>query len=664
MVQRPSISQLRAIRGPSIWLLIALFLFITYLQYAKLFGHPIFLANLTANLGLTRYTVERVLFLLPMIWAGFLFGWKGGIVTSLAALVSMLPRALFFSPSPEDALVETSAVFVVGNLISYSLELLRRERQRRAQLEATQDELQTHLRAIEANERQLAALNQTSRIIAQSLELAEVLESAVDCVIDVTGVEAVLIYTLDEEAGELVLAAHRGLSKRFVTEVSRLALGEGFNGKVAETGEPLFVEDASEDPRLTKTIVREENIHSQLIVPLRSKGKVLGTLCTAVHRYRSFPTEEVNLFTAIGNQIGIAVENARLYQRERQSALQLRASEQRYRELFENAQDAIWLQDLEGNIIAANRACARLTGYSLEELHNLKAVELLSKDILGSMRDIEQRLLKSNSGGTLAEFKLIKKDGSEVFVQLSSSLAFNNEQPVAVQHIARDVSVEKRMQENLHFLLQQITRAQEEERKRMARELHDDTIQALVVLSQQIYDLASSEKELSQSAILHLEDLRRQVNQIIQGLRRLSQDMRPAALNRLGLLPVLRRQASDMTEYSGVAIEVKVHGAERRLPDEVELVLFRIVQEALRNVLKHAQATSAEITVEFAQGKTIINVSDNGKGFDASQAVSDLPRYGKLGLAGMEERAKLLGGTLMVKSEPGKGTTLTAELPV
>jgi PAS domain S-box-containing protein len=656
-IARSSISWLLKATGkPSTWLLMALFLLITLFQYAGQLEYPIFLTNLTANLGLTRYTVERILYLLPIVWASFLFGWRGGVITSLAAVGCMLPRALFASPVPEDALVETSAVFIVGNLVGYSLELLRRERQRRAQLEAAQEELRFHLQVIESNEKRLAALNQTSRVISQSLELSQVLDSAVDCVIDVMGVEAVRLYILAEESGELALAAYRGVSEEFVRGAARIRIGEGFNGKVAETGEPLFVEDASEDDRPTRDAVRKENIRSQLIVPLRAKGEVVGTLCAAMRSYRSFLPEEGDLLTAIGSQIGVAVENARLYE-------QLSASEQRYRELFESAHDAIWLHDLEGNMVAANRACVRLTGYSLEELLNRRAVELLSADSLETAEAIQHRLLKGDDSGSLGEVKLVKRDGTKAIVQLASSLVFNNGQPVAFQHIARDVTEEKQMQENLRFFLQQITRAQEEERQRIARELHDETIQALVVHCHEIDDVTSSIKGLRGQARRRLEELHRQANNIMQGVRRLSQDLRPAVLDNLGLVPALDWLVSDVAEYSGIVTNLKVLGIERRLPKEVELVLFRIAQEALRNVWKHAQATSAEITLAFAETRTEVTVSDNGKGFEPPPVVGDLPRYGKLGLAGMQERARLLGGTLRIRSELGKGTSLIVELP-
>ena len=220
------------------------------------------------------------------------------------------------------------------------------------------------------------------------------------------------------------------------------------------------------------------------------------------------------------------------------------------------------------------------------------------------------------------------------------------------------------MRENLRFYLQQVTRAQEEERKRIARELHDDTIQALVVLSRQLDELASRAKGLSKDENLLLERLWQQTNSVMEGMRRLSHDLRPAILDRLGLLPALEWLASDVAKHSGITVEVKTDGAERRVAPEAELVLFRIVQEALRNVWRHSQASTAQVTVEFRDNKTRMTVKDDGKGFDLRASMGDLTRDGKLGLAGMQERARLLGGSLTVESEPGKGTTVTIEAPI
>ncbi|MFC1988535.1 PAS domain S-box protein [Chloroflexota bacterium] len=370
----------------------------------------------------------------------------------------------------------------------------------------------------------------------------------------------------------------------------------------------------------------------------------------------------------IGNTLAVTFNALR---KERDNRIQLvlaqqelRASEERYRELFENAHDAIWLHDLQEKIIAANRAFYRLTGYNSEELRNIQSGELIAASHIEGIREIENRLLNDMSTGQLSEGSMIRKDGSEMPVQLSTNPILVKGQIAGFQHIARDITEQKRMHENLHFHLQQITRAQEEERKRISRELHDDTVQALVVLSRRLDALASGSKELSNESSLLLEDLRQQTNNVIQGVRRLSQDLRPAALDWLGLLPALEWLTFDVAGYSGIPINIKMLGKERRLPEEVELVLFRIIQEALRNVWRHSEATQADVMVEFKEKKIRVNVRDNGKGFNPPETIGDLARDGKLGLAGMLERVQLLGGTLSVQSKPGKGSRVNVEISV
>jgi len=140
--------------------------------------------------------------------------------------------------------------------------------------------------------------------------------------------------------------------------------------------------------------------------------------------------------------------------------------------------------------------------------------------------------------------------------------------------------------------------------------------------------------------------------------------LRPPMLDDLGLSAALRWQVSDLEKRSGIEAELTVSGVERRCSAEVELMIFRIVQEALRNVEKHAQASKVEVAVEFGKGKTKVSIGDNGKGFDLSGSLADLPRAGKLGLAGMEERVRLLNGTMKIESEPDKGTRVMIEVPI
>ncbi len=509
----------------------------------------------------------------------------------------------------------------------------------------------------------LASLKYISNVVSQSLELEQLLAGSINSIIEIMKADAALIFLLNREAGELALHAHRGFSEEFISNVGRLKLGEGLNGMVAKTGEPVIIKDASTNGRLTKLAVKKEGIRSQLIVPLKSKGTVMGTICVAMHKHRPFNRDEVELLVALGNQIGVAVENAGLYEGERKVVDQLRVSEERYRTLFQNAHDAIWVHDMEGKIISANVAAARLTGYDVEELCRMNVRSFLSEDSLNLAKEIRDRLLNKMTVSQPYEQKLITKDGIEATLKLTTDVVEVNREAIGFQHIARDVTEEKRMQESLRFYLGQITLAQEDERKRVARELHDETIQALVVLARQLDDIASDRKGLSEYKKIQLDVLRERINNIMADVRRLSQDLRPPALDRLGLLPALEWLASTIGKRSGINVEVTTRGVSRRLSPEIELVLFRIAQEALRNALRHAQATSGEIAIEFGEKSIRITVTDNGKGFYLPETTGDLVKQGRLGLAGMQERIQLVGGSLKISSRPGLGTTVTIEAP-
>ena len=221
----------------------------------------------------------------------------------------------------------------------------------------------------------------------------------------------------------------------------------------------------------------------------------------------------------------------------------------------------------------------------------------------------------------------------------------------------------QRMQQNLRFYLKQITIAQEEERQRIAQELHDDTAQDLVVLSRKLDSFISQSNNLSVDDINYLEKLHHQINKTLSEVRRFSQDLRPSVLDDLGLLPALKWLVSEHTKHFGIKVDVKVLGTARRFPPETELVLFRIAQETLRNIGKHSKATKAWVTLDFGSDGTILTLKDNGQGFVPPERISDLAAVGKLGLAGMEERVQLIGGKLGITSQLGKGTAVIVEIP-
>ena len=341
----------------------------------------------------------------------------------------------------------------------------------------------------------------------------------------------------------------------------------------------------------------------------------------------------------------------------------LHESEQSFRALFEGAYDAIWSHDLEGNIQTANKAAATLSGYPVAELLRMNVKSFLGEESLTLAREVGRRLAQNQHVQLPYELRMIRKDGSEAICMVSTNLVKSDGEAIGFHNIARDVTQEKRMQENLRYYLQEITRVQEDERKRIARELHDDTAQLLGSLSRQLDNFVRKKSGLAPKEVLFLKDLQAQLNRGVQGVHRFVKDLRPSLLDDLGLIPALRSLMKDLQEYDGIGSRLEVVGEERRFPPEFESSLFRIVQEALNNIRRHAKASEASVVIDFSGDKVRVTVSDNGQGFELAGRVDDLPRSGKLGLVGMQERARLLGGTLAVRSKPGQGTTLVIEVP-
>jgi len=791
------------IRNRNFWLVVVLLVLCGTLQYIELTG----IAGTPPSLhfGLTRHALDRILFLVPIIYASFTFRLKGGLITSFVALAIMLPRAILISPVPRDALLETGGILAIGILASWGVWTRAQERDKTraalAELQSAHEILQHYVQSARKNEKRQTILNTISTLLGESLELEKILDKATHMVSELMEVEVTLIFSLDEEDQKLRIVAYEGVSDEFARAVDGIKIGEGVYGEVAKTCQPMVVDDTAYDPRLSTPEVKKMRIQVQLIVPMVLRGQIRGIVCVAMRRPRQFPLEDMELLTAIGAQIATALENARLYEKERLVAQRLAISERNYRQLFENASDAIWVHDLEGNITAVNEAAGKLVGYSPEELKRMNVREFLPEESLNLTSQVRQKLLEREALEQPYEQRMIRKDGTEVILLLSTNLVTENGKPTGFQHIARDITEKKRaeemltkiingspiptfainkqhkvthwntaleslsgmkkdevvmtdrqwvafyaekrpvmadlivdgasadeievhyrdkgrksylidgayeaedffpalgedgrwlhftaspikdsqgeiigaietlrdvteqrrMQDSLRYYLSQITKVQEEERKRIARDLHDDTSQALYALSRQVDNFTRDNAALTPDQSTFLKELRQQLNNTLEGIHRFTQELRPPMLDDLGLSAALRWQVSDLEKRSGIEAELTVSGVERRCSAEVELMIFRIVQEALRNVEKHAQASKVEVAVEFGKGKTKVSIGDNGKGFDLSGSLADLPRAGKLGLAGMEERVRLLNGTMKIESEPDKGTRVMIEVPI
>ena len=218
--------------------------------------------------------------------------------------------------------------------------------------------------------------------------------------------------------------------------------------------------------------------------------------------------------------------------------------------------------------------------------------------------------------------------------------------------------------ESMRSYARAITRAQEDERLRIARELHDETIQMLVALARQLEALDTAPEILPAAAKQRVRAQRELVRSTLRGLRHFVRDLRPPVLDQLGLVAALRELTADIRDTYNIHATLEVEGDVKRLRPEQELVLFRIAQEALNNIRQHAGASRTTTHLTFDPASVQMAIEDNGGGFDAPERVSDLVPSGRLGLIGMDERARALGGTLSIRSMPGRGTTVIVDIPV
>ena len=215
-------------------------------------------------------------------------------------------------------------------------------------------------------------------------------------------------------------------------------------------------------------------------------------------------------------------------------------------------------------------------------------------------------------------------------------------------------------QNGLHDYIGAITSAQEDERMRLARELHDDTIQAVIALKQRVQLAQKSVKD--QHGRQSLNELETLAEQTIENLRRLTRALRPIYLEDLGLVTALEMLARETSQNNHLVVEFQKTGQERRLSHEVELSLYRIAQEALNNVVKHSKASRADLKITFETSEIKMEVSDNGNGFLAPKSPTEFAPNGHFGLMGVHERADLIGARLEIESALGKGTRLKVRL--
>ncbi len=658
------------------WAVLAMMAAITAIHYLT---PQIRSVSPNTGISLSRHAVERILFVLPVAAAGVAFGHIGGIAALVTAVLIMLPRAIWLSDHRVDATIETVAVGVVGYLVLRMVETEEREKSLRQEAVA-----------------RMRSFNAMCSIVAKSLELEQVLNEALDKALEVTDLEVGLMYSLDPQTDELVLCAHRGLGEKSIQELDRLRLGEGLCGRVAQSGEPTVLEDASQDARATRSAGEGERLESQIIVPLTSKGKVQGVMALGSRTRRRFPSADLQLITTFGKQIGVGVENAQLHRYvERQLQIQQRLNEVAEKVTSELELDRILPKVLKiaeelieadcGFIALFDPLTKQLTYPYLhnlpQELTNVtvskgegvagEAMATVSPVAILDYQSYPNAVPAFADAGLASVVAVPIVSGNRAFGTLAvgslrDAAEFSPTEISTLAGVGRQAGIaidNARLYENMRYYARQITRAQESERKRIAREAHDETAQILVALSRRLDALMASPELPSPAFKERLEGVRGLTTDALQSVRRFSRDLRPPVLDDLGFVPAVRGLTRQLEE-AGVETELRVSGTPYRLSPEEELVLFRIAQESLNNIRRHADASEVKVMVSFGRKEVRMVIEDDGKGFAPPDKFVDLVASGKLGLIGMHERARILGGTLRIDSEPGGGTQLLVDAPV
>jgi len=527
--------------------------------------------------------------------------------------------------------------------------------------------------------------------VTSELSLDAVLQKIVEAAATLTGARYAALGVIDPSGRALERFLTTGVDAETYERIGDLPHGRGILGVLISDAHALRLHDLTIDPRAVGFPPHHPSMQTFLGVPILLRSVAYGNLyLTEKEGGQDFTIEDEELTTLLAAQAAVAIENARLYESATRWLNQLEslteignalAAETELSPLLELIATRLGeLIDAELVVIAlpAARGDLRIeaaAGPNAEDLigavlsrSGSKSGRVLdrrrSERVDSTLEDLEvdqeiARRMGLRSGlfvpmiageraiGVIAAHNRIGADPRFTDDELRLAETFAARAAVAVDladRVARDA-------------LRRVVEGQELERRRLARELHDETGQALtsILLGLKRVEEAKSREEARDVAV----GLREQIVQTLQSVRRLAVELRPQALDDFGLAPALERLGEAFAEGSGITVDVQANLDSGRLPAEVETALYRIVQEALTNVAKHAGASRVSVVVTRREGVVMAVVEDDGQGFGAGGGEG-----GGLGLVGMKERVGLLGGRLAIESTEGAGTTIVAEVPL
>jgi len=526
-------------------------------------------------------------------------------------------------------------------------------------------------RKIHQHAQRSEALAELSRLLAEpGMSSPQVLDLIVSQVSElVGGFSLVMLLTPDEQYLAPAAAHHTRPEalealQELNTEARYRLADHGLSARAIFSEQPILVAEMSDEGRRSSLypVFHEHlegyEIYSALIVPLRAGGRVIGVLSMARDEPgKSFTTDDQAFLQNIADRAALAIANARLFEA-------LDESEARFRASFEESALGIKLSGLDGRILAANPALADMLGYEEAELVGMYFTDLTYDGDLRANRALFQQLISGAISRYRVEKRYVHKDGSLVWGRQAVSLVKDEAgTPQFVIAMIENISERKEMESELAEVRRRLIDSREAERLQLSQEIHDGPMQELYGVSFQV-DALSGEED---PAVLGetMERMQLQLREIIQELRVICGQLRPPTLAPFGLEKTIRSHAETFrSEHPEIALELDLQPDAQGLPESVRLALFRVYQQSLANIVRHAEASQVSVRFSFDAESVSLEIRDNGRGFEVPERWVDLVRKGHYGLAGAAERAEAIDGRLEVESEPGRGACIRLLAPL
>jgi signal transduction histidine kinase len=535
----------------------------------------------------------------------------------------------------------------------------------------------------------LRLLVDTGISLSSELSLDVLLQRIVETAAQLTGARYAALAVVDATGKRLERFLTTGMDAETQAAIGGVPLGRGILGVVLREARPLRLSRIAGDDRSVGFPPGHPDMTAFLGVPILLRGTVYWNLyLTDKSDGSEFTEEDEEVTQLLGAQAAVAIENARLHETSTRWLRQLESLNEisnalasqielepqlgivaaRLRELLDARIVLVAIPDTPDalRVAAADGQVADAVLGTRLELAASKVGRVLERavservDAIADDSEVDQEAAR-RLGATTALYVPLIVEGRAIGVvaahdKRGDDPRFGDEDVRVAESLAKRAAIAIDMSRRVsRDAMRRVVDAQELERTRLARELHDETGQALTSI---LLGLKELEQGVGPGQTERVAAVRKLVVSTLQGVRRLAVELRPAALDDFGLAPALERLVENHRQHKEIAIDLEIRIGDERLPADVETTMYRIVQEALTNIAKHAQATRISVLVTRKQNAAVVVVEDDGGGFDAASPTAGL------GLSGMRERVALVGGKLRLETSPGAGTTIAAEVPL